>query len=597
MKKISLFPLLCALALVAPVAAQRGQNLPTPPPLDDAQGGGFPEQGPGGLRGFGVPRDLQNPAPKGTAKISGRVISAETGNPLRRAQVRLTAGEARTNRVTSTDNEGRYEFADLPASRYNLTVSKAGYVSLQYGQARAFEPGKPLELADRGVLEKIDFSLPRGSVIAGRVSDEYGEPIADATVQAMRYQFVNGQRQLVNIGRNANTDDIGQFRIFGLSPGDYIVKASVRNAPQQMMMSDIDDPSGYPPTYYPGTNDVGQAQTVNLGLGQEFGSVYFSLVPSRMARISGTVTDSQGKPLPGAIVVVRPAAGGGGMGALNIGGGNQVRADGTFALANVPPGEYTLDVQQRPRDGGGLRALAVTELEFASVPLTVTGEDISGMSIVTTTGSSVTGRVVFQGKTPPANGGQGLQVSASAPMGAPSLQGIARGVLGGGRVADDGTFELRGLIGLQMIRVNPPNGWTLNSVTLNDEEITDMPYDFKGGRKLTGLIVTLSDRLTDLAGSVKNRRGEAVKDYVLVVFPTDEKLWAGQSRFIRTARPDQDGRFLIRGLPPARYLAAVVESLETGSQNDPAVLEQLRPRGKGFSLADGESLTLDLEMP
>jgi len=188
-------------------------------------------QGPGGLGGrFGGPFRDNTPAPKGTAKIIGRIVSADSGNPIRRAQVRVSAPDARTNRMVTTDNQGRYEVGDLPAARYRVTISKAGYVTLEYGQARPFEAGKPLDVADGQVLDKIDFSLPRGSVIAGRITDEFGDPIADAQVQAMRYQFTNGQRQLVNAGRTAVSDDIGQFRIFGLMPGEYIVRASVRAA-------------------------------------------------------------------------------------------------------------------------------------------------------------------------------------------------------------------------------------------------------------------------------------------------------------------------------------------------------------------------------
>jgi hypothetical protein len=190
-----------------------------------------------------------------------------------------------------------------------------------------------------------------------------------------------------------------------------------------------------------------------------------------------------------------------------------------------------------------------------------------------------------------------MQVGASSPTGGQTLIGIAGRALGGGRVADDGTFQLRGLAGQQMIRVgNIPAGWTLKSITLGAEEITDGPYDFKTGHDLTGLTITLSDKSTTLSGVVKTSRGETVKDYVLVIFPDDAKLWGGQSRFVRIARPNQEGAYSLKGLPPARYLAAAVESLETGTQNDPTVLEGLRSTAKSFTLAEGQTLTLDVPM-
>jgi hypothetical protein len=562
-----------------------------PGPLPD------PAQLPGGssgpVRPGAPPRD--NQTPKGAGKISGRVVAADTGHPLRRAQIRLTATDVRGNHTATTDNDGKYEFTDLAAARYRLQISKAGYVTLEYGQAHPFETGKPLDISDGQTLDKIDFSLPRGSVISGRLTDEFGDPIADASVQAMRYQFVNGQRQLVPAGRPGTSDDIGQYRIFGLMPGDYIVRATVRDTAMiaAALGGGVEDPSGYPITYYPGTTDVGQAQSVTVALGQEMNSVFFSLVPARLARLSGTVIDSQGHTLSGAIVLVRPATGGG-AGPFNVGGGNQVRADGSFTINNVPPGEYTLDVQQRPRD---LANLGTTQLEFASIPVSVSGGDLTGLTIVTTAGVSLSGRVVLQSQKTQGVSPRGIQVAAVSPTGGQSIMGIAGRALGGGRVNDDGTFDLRGLAGPQRISVgNMPAGWVLKSITLEGEDITDTPFDFKTGRNLSGLVVTLTDQVTDLSGTVSDSRGQAAKDYVVVIFPDDSHLWGGQSRFVQTSRPNQDGTFDIKGLPPAKYLAVALDSLENGTQSDPTVLERLRPHAKSFTLADGQPQTLKLEL-
>jgi hypothetical protein len=186
-------------------------------------------------------------------------------------------------------------------------------------------------------------------------------------------------------------------------------------------------------------------------------------------------------------------------------------------------------------------------------------------------------------------------VGATSPSGGQSLLGIAGRALGGGRVADDGTFQLRGLAGPQMIRMgNVPAGWAVKSIMLEGQDITDTPYDFKPGHDIAGITVTLTDRLTDLSGAVHDLRGQVVKDYVLVVFAQDSKFWGGQSRFVRTTRPNQDGVFSLKGLPPGQYYAVAVEALETGTQNDPAVLERLKPKGKAFSLTEGQTLTLDL---
>ena len=158
-------------------------------------------------------------AKTGTGRLRGRVVAADTASIVRRAQVRVSSPDIGT-RTAFTDAQGRYEFKDLPAGRFNLSVSKAGFVTMQYGQSRPFEPGRPIELDEAQVMEKADVALPRGSAVSGRILDEFGEPVADASVSAMRTQYSGGKRRLVQSGRPSTTNDLGQFRVFGLPPGD-----------------------------------------------------------------------------------------------------------------------------------------------------------------------------------------------------------------------------------------------------------------------------------------------------------------------------------------------------------------------------------------
>src|SRR5262249_25962061 len=152
------------------------------------------------------------------------------------AQVRIigtgtinSGGQFPESRLATTDGSGRYEFTQVRAGRYNLNAAKGSYVSLQYGQQRPFEPGKPVEVLEGQTIERLDFSLPRGAVTPGRVLDEFGELVIDAQVAALRYQFVGGGRRLTPAGRMVMTNDIGEFRLYGLSPGDYYISATLRN--------------------------------------------------------------------------------------------------------------------------------------------------------------------------------------------------------------------------------------------------------------------------------------------------------------------------------------------------------------------------------
>ena len=144
----------------------------------------------------------------GTGRLRGRVLAGDSGSPVRRAQVRVSGPDIGT-KTTLTDGQGRFEVKDLPAGRFNVSVSKSGYVTMQYGQNRPYEPGRPIELTDAQVMDKADVALPRGSVLAGRVVDEFGEAVAEADVTAMRLQYQNGRRRLTPTGRNGTTNDLG----------------------------------------------------------------------------------------------------------------------------------------------------------------------------------------------------------------------------------------------------------------------------------------------------------------------------------------------------------------------------------------------------
>jgi protocatechuate 3,4-dioxygenase beta subunit len=570
-----------ALTVSALTLAERPQ---APPQVPGLPSGARPGAPPGAQTpGMPPPRDPRGAPQTGTAKLGGRVLS-QAGEPLRRAQVTIFATEGQVRRMTTTDAEGRYEFVELPAGRFSITASKAGYVSLQFGQRRPFEPGTPVVVADGQALPAINFALPRGSVIAGRVSDEFGEPIAQAQVQAQRFQYSpDGQRRLATV-QLMTSDDRGEFRLYGLMPGEYVVNAGVRNVMAITTTPNANDSSeGFAPTFYPGTINANEAQPITLGIGEEK-AIQFSLAASRMARVSGTVMTSTGGPAVGAQVMLLPRT----MSVPSLSTLGMVAPDGSFSGNAIPPGEYSIQVRMMPRGNA--------PAEFANVPLDVGSADITGIRIVTGRGATITGRVVFDGTSRRAGDVTPPRVIAQPanPTGGPTI--VLATDAQNGTLDDSGHFVLGGVSGLQYLSVAGTTGWVLKSVTLAGDDVTDQPIDFSGRDAVSDVVITMTDKLTDISGVVTDARGQPVADYVVVILPSEQKESALASRYIRVVRPNNDGQFQIRGARPGRYVAAAVESLEQGRQFAPEFQQRLRQGAKEFSVREGEAVKVDLRL-
>jgi protocatechuate 3,4-dioxygenase beta subunit len=565
--------LLVAAMLVSVTTAAFAQGVPPGPP------------GRGQRPARAVP--MRDDAPRGTAVLRGMIVTADNASPIRRAQVRVTSPDARESRVATTDAQGRFEIRELPAGRYTMTASKGGFVSLQFGQRRPSESGTPIELADAQTLDKITIALPRGSVLGGRVTDEFGEPVANASVTAWRYAYQAGARRMApaqgSNGRDT-TDDQGQFRLFGLPPGEYFVSATLRTGGPEVT-DPMGEPSGYAATYYPGTTNAAEAGKVTLAVSQENTGVNFGLIATRLVRVSGQVITSSGSPATNGMVLLVPAGANGRPAVAAQQGGANARIDqtGAFRLANVAAGRYLLQA----RSGG-------REFEIGRMELVVGTDDVDGVALATAPGATLSGNIVSDAGEPfdfrPA------QLQIGARPGSPEAPAMGQGA-GGSRVGNDWTFSLPNVTDAVLIRTSSPQGWTLKGVYLNGQEITDTPMEFPPGQAVGGAQIVLTKKLTSLTGQVTDSKGRPVVDATVVVFPANEKLWTYQSRFIKAARPDQDGKYRVTGLPGSEsYLVVALQGLEDGQAGDPEFLATVKELGARLELGDGESKAVDVRL-
>ena len=133
-------------------------------------------------------------------------------------------------------------------------------------------------------------------------------------------------------------------------------------------------------------------------------------------------------------------------------------------------------------------------------------------------------------------------------------------------------------------------------MTVAGRDITDTPFSIRSGETLANVDVVFTDKVSEVNGTITNDQSAPVPDYTVLAFPTDSSLWRPQSRHIMTARPDQTGKYRIRGLPPGQYYVATVEPAEQGEWFEAAYLEEHRASAARVTLSEGDVKTQNFKV-
>jgi hypothetical protein len=514
----------------------------------------------------------------GTATIHGRVIAGDSGQPVRRAQVQLLATDSRIGRMVTTDPVGRYEITGVPAGRYLLRASKAPYLDGWYGQMRADESGRPLDVRDDQTLE-VDIALPKGAVVAGRVVDEFGDAAEDARVTLLRADRTNVSNVTTSGGPTGVTDDVGAFRLFGLAPGEYVLSA----APSSRIVGpplDAGERAQYATTYFPSTTLPGQAEVFTIAAGQTIGDMLITLVPGRSARIMGTAVDSGGRPMSGQVIATSRGENFPGSDGLVRG---SIRPDGTFTLDAPTTGRYLLQAVNRTGD------------ERAIAESVVSGADVEGVRLVGVKAVTASGRVVREPAMTLA--ATGLRSLGIVPSPADDDGAVALSMFAGPTpINEDGTFETRAWPGRVHLNVFASEEWIVRTVRHRGVDVTDRGIDFIPNENISEIEIELTNRVAEVIGTVTDSRGRRATDYSVLVFPEDPERRALTPRYVRSGRPDQHGEFRVGHLPTGAYRAIALDRLDDEQPRDVEFLGRLAAAATPFTLGEGESKRIGLQL-
>jgi len=536
-------------------------------------------------------RDRVLPPRVGTSALKGRVVDAATGAPIPRARVRIQGGGGGPRPSVLTDRNGRFVFANLPAGAYQVTADKSTYMSGRYpDQGRTMRSNmKPLMLTDGTVLDNVTVSMYHGASISGRVVDAYGDAVEFAEVRVMR--MTAGRSPTMRT--QSQTNDLGEFRVPRLDPGNYIVHVSPRRMGQEEPVTEGQAPAQPLPTYFPNAMSLDEAQPIELTRGQSVSGVEVVLGEGYAATLVGTVINSEGQPAGNGFVNARTILKGLPTGVFE-GGGTGLRPDGTFRM-QLPPGEYVIEahlsapfVQGQPQKPESERS------GFARVSLAASTTE--NVSIVVGRGATASGRVVFEGSTPP-------PPLPTQPIFVPFNNSEGQFCRSGqAQIAADWTFRIEGLAGTCSGPVAGVFGrWTLKAVMMGGENLLERKVTFEPGQSLSDVQLVFTDKRTDLSFRVSDERGESTREYVAIVFATDKSRWIDNTRYLTAYAPpsrellesrmgtwgsangatpsptvmEQMRREAVIGLPAGDYYVVAVDDIEAEASRDPRILEQL----------------------
>ena len=560
----------------------------------------------------------------GTATLAGRVMN--NSRPVARAGVTITPADSPIEYQTVTNDEGRFIFERLPAGRYLVTASKMGWVKSFYGSTRPGYPPGTRVAVENGGRANIEIPMIFGSVIGGRIIHEDGRPMARHWPWLLEQRLVGDRRMLArarmeyDIGFfERSTDDRGEFRLFGLPPGTYylLVNPSVATGARLTTSDEVrwalQPPSaaaspappqgaiaGYATMYFPGTPDPSQAQPIVVGPGEARDGLTFRIGYVPVSRLTGQARRPDGSPAASATVLMRHRE----MKASLEGADRSVRTDaqGHFTFQSVPPGDYRLSIR------ASSTMPAKTMDLWGQTDVVVAGDAIEGIGISLAPASTISGRLIFDGKiTPPADlATVRLQFIATEAM-ALALSGAGTSSAPHSAVVQaDGTFRVEGLppdrylVGAAWPGMRTGDGtvgWWLSNIRVGQRELRDVPIQVAANENVVDVALTFRDRIGAVEGQLMDAAGRPVPDYYVFAFPVERTSWTTLStRIVPPVRPGTDGRFRLVGLLPGDYYLAVVTGMDSDDGSDPAFLEAVLPSAIKISIADGELKRQDLKI-
>jgi hypothetical protein len=546
----------------------------------------------------GRPAETSSLNPADACTLEGRVVKLGTGEPLRKARVTLvregqgigSGRGARPQPVTVlTSAEGEFAFKDVAPGRYRLSVTRNGFVRQEYGQPRPGRPGSALTLTRGQKISDLFFQLLPAGVITGRIYDQDGDPMPGVTVSVLRQRYIRGQRQWTP-SESGQSNDLGEYRIAGLEPGRVYLSASAPASLVSMWMTLASDGSAlgsiseseaggtetYAPTFYPGTNDIGQARPIEVQAGEEVRGIDLTLIPVRAVSVRGRVSNpyaTSGRFTASITLTPRGFTGRVAIPRSTVAGED---SEGLFELRGVPPGSYVLNAMGN--DMGRLYAARET-LEVGSA-------DVDGLQITLSPAVEITGHVKLEGSPD-------YRFSRMSVSLVPREDSFSGG--GGASVSPGGMFTIRNVFpdAYRVSVFGGPENAYVKSVRLGAIDVTEDGFQLSRVPNAQ-LEILLSPNGASVNGMVRDAQSLPAAGATVVLVPEISRR--RNTTLFRSTTTDQLGQFTLNGIPPGSYRLFAFADVEAGAWLDAEFLGPFEQKGEAIKLDEAGRKAVELKL-
>ena len=526
------------------------------------------------------------------ARLEGKALHANTGEPLRKVNVTITqtGGRGGIARQISTESDGSFIFDSLPAGNFQLSAERNGFLPQRYASSRA-QGASTVVLASGQTLTGIDFKLMPQGAVSGRIQDADGEPMQRVQVSILKVTSLGGRRK-ATVQNTVSTNDLGEFRIFNLPAGRYFVMAVAPASSggrggggfgggpprQQVLKLATDD---FVPTYFPGSIDASGAALIDLQPGREVSGLYFQMKRSPTFRIRGNVSGvqlptEQVKRGPGFRVMLMNAD----KNAVTVSGGMSnsasVRADGIFEFNNIQPGQYVAVLSRFDRQ---------QPVTLGKTPVSVSSGHIDNLSLIANEPVALTGAVKVDGQAPAdlSSIGLYLQSAESGPGSSIEVTLDQKGIFKVDAASRD----------MFTLTTTGTDAFYVQSVRVGSLDATELGIDLSSAASTSTIEVTLGSKPGNVLGKVMEGDKPAVGRIVTLLPDPARPL---QPYLTKRATTAEDGSFTVKGVAPGNYKVFAWEEITSDLYRDAEFMRRFDNDGSKVVVKEGSSERVELPL-